>query len=136
LAAAQQLTRAGHTVAVYERDDRIGGLLRYGVPDFKLEKRHIDRRIEQMTAEGTRFRPGVEIGKDITWVELRARFDAVVVATGATVPRDLPVEGRQLDGVHVAMPYLHQANQVVAGDRVDDQITAEGKHVVIIGGGD
>jgi glutamate synthase (NADPH) small chain len=136
LAAAQQLTRAGHTVAVFERDDRIGGLLRYGVPDFKLEKQLIDRRIAQMEAEGTRFRPGVEIGTDITWEELRTRYDAVLVATGAPVPRALPVPGTDLDGIHVAMEFLHQANQVVAGDEVPDQILATGKHVVIIGGGD
>lgn len=136
LAAAQQLTRAGHTVAVYERDDEIGGLLRYGVPDFKLEKVHIDRRLEQMRAEGTRFRPGVEVGRDVTWVQLQARYDAIVVATGATVPRALRVPGADLDGVHVAMDYLHQANAVVAGKDVPDQLTAEGKHVVIIGGGD
>ncbi|MBD7917002.1 glutamate synthase subunit beta [Cellulomonas sp. Sa3CUA2] len=136
LAAAQQLTRAGHTVAVYERDDEIGGLLRYGVPDFKLEKIHIDRRLEQMRAEGTRFRPGVEVGKDVTWVQLQARYDAIVLATGATVPRELQVPGLGLDGVHVAMDYLHQANAVVAGKDVPEQITAEGKHVVIIGGGD
>ena len=136
LAAAQQLTRAGHTVAVYERDDEIGGLLRYGVPDFKLEKIHIDRRLEQMRAEGTRFRPGVEVGTDVTWVQLQARYDAIVLATGATVPRELQVPGLGLDGVHVAMDYLHQANAVVAGKDVPDQITAEGKHVVIIGGGD
>src|SRR5690606_24741718 len=91
LAAAQQLTRAGHTVAVYERDDRIGGLLRYGIPDFKLEKQHIDLRLKQMEAEGTRFRPGIEIGVDLSWSELRARYDAVVIATGALVPRDLPI---------------------------------------------
>ncbi|MDT0164386.1 glutamate synthase subunit beta [Actinotalea sp. AC32] len=136
LAAAQQLTRAGHTVAVFERDDRIGGLLRYGVPDFKLEKELIDRRIRQMEAEGTRFRPGVEIGTDITWKELRTRYDAVVVATGAVVPRRLPVPGSDLAGIHPAMEFLHQANAVVAGDDVADQITATGKHVVIIGGGD
>src|SRR5690606_28685859 len=136
LAAAQQLTRAGHTVAVFERDDRIGGLLRYGVPDFKLEKHHIDRRIAQMEAEGTRFRPGVEIGTDIAWKELRARYDAVVVATGAPVPRELRVPGADLAGIHVAMDFLHQANAVVAGDDVPDQIVATGKHVVVIGGGD
>ncbi|MCL3861870.1 glutamate synthase subunit beta [Actinotalea sp. K2] len=136
LAAAQQLTRAGHTVAVFERDDAIGGLLRYGVPDFKLEKVHIDRRIEQMQAEGTRFRPGVEIGKDITWTELRARYDAVVVATGAPVPRALKVPGAGLAGIHPAMEFLHQANAVVAGREVADQIVATGKHVVVIGGGD
>ncbi|MCC2319842.1 glutamate synthase subunit beta [Cellulomonas xiejunii] len=136
LAAAQQLTRAGHTVAVYERDDEIGGLLRYGVPDFKLEKVHIDRRLEQMRAEGTRFRPGVEVGKDVTWVQLQARYDAIVLATGATVPRELQVPGLGLDGVHVAMDYLHQANAAVAGKDVPEPITAEGKHVVIIGGGD
>ncbi|WP_297083768.1 glutamate synthase subunit beta [uncultured Demequina sp.] len=136
LAAAQQLTRVGHTVRVYEKDDRLGGLLRYGVPDFKMEKVHIDRRIEQMEAEGTRFRTGVEIGTDIPWDELRARYDAVLVATGAPVPRDLPIPGRDLDGVHFAMPYLHQGNQVAAGDDVPDQITAAGKHVIVIGGGD
>ncbi|GIJ00451.1 glutamate synthase (NADH) small subunit [Sediminihabitans luteus] len=136
LAAAQQLTRAGHTVVVYERDAAIGGLLRFGIPDFKLEKLHIDRRLEQMTAEGTRFRPGVEIGKDITWDVLRSRFDAVVLATGATVPRPLAVPGADLDGIHFAMEFLHQANTVVAGGEVADQIVATGKHVVIIGGGD
>ena len=136
LAAAQQLTRAGHTVAVFERDDRIGGLLRYGVPDFKLEKHHIDRRLAQMEAEGTRFRPGVEIGKDISWNELSARYDAVLIATGATVPRALTVPGADLGGIHPAVRYLHQANAVVAGDEVPDQILATGKHVVVIGGGD
>ena len=136
LAAAQQLTRAGHTVAVFERDDRIGGLLRYGVPDFKLEKHLIDRRIAQMEAEGTRFRPGVEIGVDITFKELRARYDAVVLATGARVPRRLDVPGADLAGIHFAMEYLHQSNQVVAGDVVPDQIVATGKRVVIIGAGD
>ena len=136
LAAAQQLTRAGHTVAVFERDDRIGGLLRYGVPDFKLEKHLIDRRMAQMEAEGTRFRPGVEIGTDITWTELSARYDAVLVATGATVPRALPVPGSDLGGIHPAMTFLHQANAVVAGAEVPEQIVATGKHVVIIGGGD
>ena len=136
LAAAQQLTRAGHTVAVYERDDKIGGLLRYGIPDFKMEKHHIDRRIAQMEAEGTRFRPGVAIGLDITWDDLRSRYDAVVVATGATKPRDLNIPGRDLDGVHFAMDYLVQANRVVAGEAVDGQISADGKNVVILGGGD
>lgn len=136
LAAAQQLTRAGHTVAVYERDEKIGGLLRYGIPDFKLEKQHIDRRLEQMTAEGTRFRPGINIGVDISWDDLRARYDAVLIATGATKPRDLAVAGRELDGVHFAMDFLHQANRWVDGIEVTDQITAEGKHVIILGGGD
>ena len=120
LAAAQQLTRAGHTVAVYERADRIGGLLRYGIPEFKMEKRHLDRRLAQMEAEGTRFRTGVDVGVDITGDELRRplrrrrarhRRDAS--------PRDLPVPGRELDGVHQAMEYLPQANRVAAGDRVD-----------------
>lgn len=136
LAAAQQLTRAGHTVAVYERDDRIGGLLRYGIPDFKMEKIQLDRRLDQMKAEGTRFRAGVEVGRDISWEQLRRRYDAVIVATGATVPRDLPIPGRELDGVHFAMEYLVEANRVVAGEEIEDQIHAEGKHVVILGGGD
>jgi glutamate synthase (NADPH/NADH) small chain len=136
LAAAQQLTRAGHTVAVFERDDRIGGLLRYGIPDFKMEKKHIEARLAQMQAEGTRFRAGVTIGVDISWSDLRARYDAVIVATGATVPRDLPIPGRDLMGVHFAMDYLVQQNKVGAGDSVSEQITAEGKHVVVLGGGD
>ena len=136
LAAAQQLTRVGHTVAVYERDDRIGGLLRYGIPDFKMEKEVLERRLTQMKAEGTRFRTGVNVGKDVSWDQLRRRYDAVVIATGATVPRDLPIPGRHLEGVHYAMDYLVQANRVVAGDTVPDQIDARGKHVVILGGGD
>jgi len=136
LAAAQQLTRAGHTVAVYEREDRIGGLMRYGIPDFKMEKKQIELRLAQMRAEGTRFRAGVEIGVDISWDDLRARYDAVVVATGATVPRDLPIPGRDLSGVHFAMEYLVQQNRAGAGDSVVDQVTAEGKHVVVLGGGD
>ncbi|MEX1079188.1 MAG: glutamate synthase subunit beta [Homoserinimonas sp.] len=136
LAAAQQLTRAGHTVAVFERDDRIGGLLRYGIPDFKMEKKHLELRLKQMQAEGTRFRAGVNIGVDISWTDLRARYDAVVVATGALAPRDLPIPGRDLPGVHFAMEYLVQQNRVGAGDRVDNQISAEGKHVVVLGGGD
>ncbi len=136
LAAAQQLTRAGHTVAVYERDDRIGGLLRYGIPDFKMEKHHIDRRVAQMEAEGTRFRTSVNVGVDITWDELQKRYDAVLIATGAMVPRDLNVAGRNLQGVHFAMNYLSQSNKVVAGDSINEQITAAGKHVIILGGGD
>lgn len=136
LAAAQQLTRAGHTVAVFERDDKIGGLLRYGIPDFKMEKHHIDRRLEQMQAEGTRFRTGVDIGRDLSWSELKSRYDAIVIATGAMVPRDIAVVGRELTGVHFAMEYLAQANRAVAGEQVDQQIHAGGKHVVILGGGD
>lgn len=136
LAAAQQLTRAGHTVAVYERDEKIGGLLRYGIPDFKLEKHHIDRRLAQMTAEGTRFRAGINIGVDISWHDLRARYDAVLIATGATKARDLDVAGRELSGVHFAMDFLNQANRWVDGAEVVDQITAEGKNVIILGGGD
>ncbi|WP_402465870.1 glutamate synthase subunit beta [Isoptericola aurantiacus] len=136
LAVAQQLTRAGHTVVVYERDDAIGGLLRYGIPDFKLEKYHIDRRMAQMEAEGTRFRAGVEIGVDITWDALRRRFDAVVVCTGATVPRDLPLPGRELDGVHYAMDFLTPSNKAVGGNPVEGAPDAAGKHVVVIGGGD
>jgi glutamate synthase (NADPH/NADH) small chain len=136
LAAAQQLTRAGHTVAVYERDDRIGGLLRYGIPDFKMEKFHLDRRLEQMEAEGTRFRPGVAIGTDISWEDLLKRYEAVLVATGSSKPRDIQLPGREQEGIHFAMDYLTQANKVVAGDSVENQISATGKHVVILGGGD
>ncbi|GAB3617494.1 glutamate synthase subunit beta [Okibacterium endophyticum] len=136
LAAAQQLTRAGHTVAVFERDDRIGGLLRYGIPDFKMEKSHLETRLKQMADEGTRFRAGITIGVDISWDELRRRYDAVVIATGSTVPRDLPIPGRELSGVHFAMEYLVQSNHAVAGDDVPGQITAEDKHVVVLGGGD
>ena len=121
---------------MYERDDRIGGLLRYGIPDFKMEKRRLETRLAQMQAEGTRFRAGVEIGVDVSWSDLRARYDAVVIATGATVPRDLPIPGRDLLGVHVAMDYLVQQNKVGAGDDVPGQISAEGRHVVVIGGGD
>ena len=136
LAAAQQLTRAGHTVAVYERDAQIGGLLRYGIPDFKMEKYHIDRRLEQMEAEGTRFRTSITIGKDISWDDLFRRYEAVLVATGAPKPRDLSIEGRELEGVHFAMDYLTQANKVVSGLDVENQIMASGKKVVILGGGD
>ena len=141
LAAAQQLTRAGHTVTVFERDDRIGGLLRYGIPEFKMEKRHVDRRLEQMRAEGTEFRAGVNVGVDITAQQLRKEFDAVVLAGGATARRDLPIPGRDLQGIHQAMEYLPWANRFAAGDDVkgDDgepPITAKGKKVVIIGGGD
>ena len=136
LAAAQQLTRAGHMVAVFERDDRIGGLLRYGIPDFKMEKKHLELRLKQMQSEGTRFRAGVTIGVDISWSDLRTRYDAVIVATGALVPRELSIPGRDLPGVHLAMDYLVQQNRVGAGDRVDDQLTADGKHVVVLGGGD
>ncbi len=136
LAAAQQLTRAGHTVAVYERDEAIGGLLRFGIPDFKLEKHVIDRRLEQMRAEGTIFRTGIEIGKDITWTQLRRDYDAVIVATGATVPRELPVPGRELGGVHHAMEFLTENNRVVAGLKSARGIDAAGKHVIVLGGGD
>ena len=136
LAVAQQLTRAGHTVAVFERADRIGGLLRYGIPEFKMEKRHLERRLRQMKAEGTKFRPGVDVGVDITAAQLQKRYDAVVVATGATLWRELPVPGRELDGVHQAMEYLPYANQVCEGDLAEPPVTAAGKHVIIIGGGD
>jgi len=136
LAAAQQLTRAGHTVAVYEKDQRIGGLLRYGIPDFKMEKHHIDRRIAQMEAEGTRFRTGIAVGEDLSWDDLYRRYDAVLIATGADRPRDLQIPGRDLSGIHFAMEYLTQANRVVSGQTVVDQIVASGKHVVILGGGD
>ncbi|WP_420881312.1 glutamate synthase subunit beta [Rhodococcus sp. (in: high G+C Gram-positive bacteria)] len=136
LAAAQQLTRAGHSVTVFERDDRIGGLLRYGIPEFKMEKRHIDRRLAQMEAEGTVFRTGVDVGVDITAEQLREQFDAVVLAGGATEARDLPIPGRELDGIHQAMEFLPIANRVQLGDLAEPTITAEGKKVVIIGGGD
>lgn len=135
LAAAQQLTRAGHTVVVYEREDRLGGLLRYGIPDFKLEKHHIDRRLAQMRAEGTRFETSVAIGEDISLADLRARFDAVIMCTGATVPRDMPIPGRELEGVEYAMDYLVPSNKDQAGDDID-VIDAKDKHVIIIGGGD
>jgi glutamate synthase (NADPH/NADH) small chain len=136
LAAAQQLTRAGHTVAIYERDDKIGGLLRYGIPEFKMEKQHVDRRLDQMRREGTVFRAGVNVGTDITGAELRDRYDALVLAMGATEPRDLAVPGRELGGIHQAMEFLPQANRVALGEEVEDQILATGKNVVIIGGGD
>ncbi|HEX5563290.1 MAG TPA: glutamate synthase subunit beta [Nocardioidaceae bacterium] len=136
LAAAQQLTRAGHTVAVYERANKPGGLLRYGIPEFKMEKQHVDRRLAQMRREGTVFRSGVDVGRDLTGDQLRERFDAVVLAVGSTVGRDLPVTGRHLGGIHQAMEFLPQANRAALGERVPDQIVATGKHVVIIGGGD
>ena len=149
LAAAQQLARAGHDVTVFEKNSRIGGLLRYGIPDFKMEKTHIDRRVEQMKAEGVAFRTGVLVGafpKDskvtndanetIDAGELRSQFDAVLLAGGAELSRDLPVPGRDLDGVHFAMEFLPLQNKVVAGDKVKGQIRADGKHVIVIGGGD
>jgi glutamate synthase (NADPH/NADH) small chain len=148
LAAAQQLARAGHEVTVFEKNDRVGGLLRYGIPDFKMEKSHIDRRVAQMQAEGVKFRTGVLVcARPVTGVtnwaqetvdpqQLLRDFDAIVIAGGAEQPRDLPVPGRQLKGVHFAMEFLPQQNKVVAGDRVPEQIMAAGKHVVVIGGGD
>jgi glutamate synthase (NADPH/NADH) small chain len=135
LAAAQQLTRAGHEVTVLERDDRIGGLLRYGIPEFKMEKRFLDRRLEQMRAEGTQFRAGVNVGVDMPVSELR-EFDAAVLAGGATVARDLPIPGRELGGIHQAMEYLPLSNRVQEGDLSSTPITAAEKRVVIIGGGD
>ncbi|MCG3189782.1 MAG: Glutamate synthase [NADPH] small chain [Burkholderiaceae bacterium] len=149
LAAAQQLARAGHDVTVFEKNSCIGGLLRYGIPDFKLEKTHIDRRVEQMRAEGVTFRTGVLVGawpegsavandatETIAADRLTAQFDAVLLAGGAEASRDLPVPGRDLEGVHFAMEFLPQQNKVNAGDRVRGQITARGKHVIVIGGGD
>ena len=149
LACAQQLARAGHDVTVFEKNDRVGGLLRYGIPDFKMEKSHIDRRVEQMQAEGVKFRTGVLVSKDgigggvTDWSKetvspeaLLAEFDAVALTGGAEQPRDLPVPGRELKGVHFAMEFLPQQNKVVAGDKVAGQILAGGKHVVVIGGGD
>jgi glutamate synthase (NADPH/NADH) small chain len=148
MAAAQQLARAGHEVTVFEKNDRVGGLVRYGIPDFKLEKWLIDRRVDQMKAEGVTFRTGVLVGKDfpakimnlakevISPEQLDKEFDAVILAGGAEQPRDLPVPGRELEGVHFAMEFLPQQNRVVAGDKLKDQILATGKHVVVIGGGD
>ncbi|MGH8034084.1 MAG: glutamate synthase subunit beta, partial [Lysobacterales bacterium] len=149
MAAAQQLARAGHEVTLFEKNDRIGGLLRYGIPDFKMEKIHIDRRVEQMQAEGVVFRTGVMVGslpknsKVTNWAketmsaeQLQKEFDAVILTGGAEQSRDLPVPGRELDGVHFAMEFLPQQNKVNAGDKVKGQIRAEGKHVIVIGGGD
>jgi glutamate synthase (NADPH/NADH) small chain len=137
LAAAQQLRRAGHAVTVYERDEAGGGLVRFGVPDFKIEKWVIERRLEQLVTEGVRFEYGVDVGLDIDPVKLRAQHDAVVIATGSRVPRDLPVPGRELDGVHFAMDYLYGRNRAVAADGgAPARITAAGKHVIVVGGGD
>jgi glutamate synthase (NADPH/NADH) small chain len=136
LAAAQQLTRAGHTVVVLERADRIGGLLRYGIPEFKMEKRHIERRLEQMAAEGTVFRTKAGVGDSVDIEVLLASTDAVVLACGATAWRDLPVPGRELAGIYQAMEFLPWANRVQEGDLPETPISAAGKHVVIIGGGD
>ena len=149
LAAAQQLARAGHDVVVFEKNDRVGGLLRYGIPDFKMEKSHIDRRVEQMKAEGVVFRTGVVVGdiakstRITNWAkervspeQLQAEFDAVLLAAGSEVSRDLPVPGRDLDGIHFAMEFLPQQNKVNAGDKLKGQIRADGKHVIVIGGGD
>ncbi len=138
MAAAQQLARAGHAVELFEREDRIGGLLRYGIPDFKMEKHYIDRRIEQMKAEGVVFHVNAHVGVDVDINQLQQDFDAVVLTGGSEHPRDLPVPGRELDGVHFAMDFLRQQNRRVAGDSIDaaEAISAEGKHVIVIGGGD
>ena len=136
MAAAQQLARAGHDVVVLEKNDRIGGLLRYGIPDFKFEKTHIDRRMEQMRAEGVEFRVNQHVGENVQADDLLKEFDAVILAAGAEQPRDLPVPGRELKGIYFAMDYLTQQNKVVAGDQVPEQIRSTGKHVVVIGGGD
>ena len=136
LAAAQQLARAGHAVVVLEKNSRIGGLLRYGIPDFKMEKSHIDRRMAQMTAEGVEFRVNQHVGDNVSADDLVAEFDAVLLAAGAEQPRDLPVKGRELDGVHFAMDFLTPQNKVNAGDVIPNQIKATGKHVIVIGGGD
>src|SRR5438034_758110 len=137
MAAAQQLRRAGHHVTLFERDEALGGLVRFGVPDFKIEKATVERRVEQMIAEGVEVRCGVDVGTDLSGDELRETFDAIVLATGSRVPRDLPVPGRELDGVHFAMDYLYQRNRWVAGAPApEDVITAAGKHVIVIGGGD
>ena len=136
LACAQQLNRAGHTVTVFERADRIGGLLRYGIPDFKMEKQIVERRLKIMEAEGITFKTGVNVGKDITGEQLKKDFSSVVIAIGSTRSRDLNVPGRELKGIHLAMDFLPQQNKIVAGDKLPDQIMATGKHVIVIGGGD
>ena len=136
MACAQQLARAGHDVVLFEKEDRIGGLLRYGIPDFKMEKHLIDRRMAQMSEEGVEFRPNTKVGVDVLAADLLKGFDAIALTGGAEAPRDLPVPGRDLDGVHFAMEFLPQQNKVVAGDAMTGQIKATGKHVVVIGGGD
>ena len=136
LAAAQQLARVGHNVDVYEKNDRIGGLLRYGIPDFKMEKFHIDLRVKQMQAEGVTFKVNQNVGENVDPEQLIDSYDAVILSGGAEWPRDLPVPGRELEGVHFAMDFLPSQNKVVAGDKVTNQIKATGKHVVVIGGGD
>jgi glutamate synthase (NADPH/NADH) small chain len=136
MACAQQLARAGHDVVLFEKNDRIGGLLRYGIPDFKMEKRHIDRRIEQMRAEGVEFRVNAHVGIDIPALDLANEFDAVAITAGSEHPRDLDVPGRELDGVHFAMDFLPLQNRRVAGDREVATLTARAKHVIVIGGGD
>ena len=136
LAAAQQLTRAGHTVAVYDRADKIGGLLRYGIPEFKMEKAILDRRLDQMTKEGTRFRPGVNVGVELTGSQLRTKYDAIVLAVGATQWRDINVPGRELKGVYQAMEFLPWGNRQGLGEVETPEINVAGKHVVILGGGD
>jgi len=136
LAAAQQLTRAGHTVAVYDRADKIGGLLRYGIPEFKMEKAILDRRLDQMTKEGTRFRPGVNVGVELTGSQLRSKYDAIVLAVGATQWRDINVPGRELKGIYQAMEFLPWGNRQGLGEVQTPEINVAGKHVVILGGGD
>jgi glutamate synthase (NADPH/NADH) small chain len=136
LAAAQQLTRAGHTVAVYDRADKIGGLLRYGIPEFKMEKAILDRRLDQMTKEGTRFRPGVNVGVELTGSQLRTKYDAIVLAVGATQWRDINVPGRELKGIYQAMEFLPWGNRQALGEIDNPEINVAGKHVVILGGGD
>ncbi len=136
LACAQQLARVGHKVTVFERADRIGGLLRYGIPEFKMEKRHINRRMEQMTEEGVEFKVNANIGHNVLIEDVIKNFDAIVLSCGATQARDLPVQGRELKGVHFAMEYLPQSNKVQEGDKVENQLHAKDKHVIIIGGGD
>ena len=136
MAAAQQLRRAGHRVVLFERDEAIGGLIRFGVPQFKIEKSLIERRAEQLAAEGVEIRCGVDVGRDVSAGELRAEFDAIVLATGSRVPRDLEIEGRELDGVHFAMDYLYERQRAVDAERDHGEICATGKHVVVIGGGD
>ena len=138
MASAQQLARAGHSVTVFEKNDRVGGLLRYGIPNFKMEKHYIDKRVKQMELEGVVFRCNIQIGKNKKFSEIQSEFNAIILACGSEEPRDLKIPGRELDGVHFAMDFLTKQNKICEGDKVNENsiISAKGKHVVVIGGGD